>query len=75
MSGYELATRIRARPNGVQVLLIAITGWGQANDKARAAAAGFDHHLTKPVDMGVLRSLLQPATSAENAPERAPMAL
>jgi PAS domain S-box-containing protein len=75
MSGYELATRIRGRPTGAEVLLIAITGWGQASDKARAAAAGFDHHLTKPVDMDVLRSLLRRIRSAEPAPERAPMAL
>jgi PAS domain S-box-containing protein len=75
MSGYELAARIRARPNGLQVLLIAITGWGQASDKARAAAAGFDHHLTKPVDMGILRSLLHPVGSEKASPERAPVAL
>jgi CheY-like chemotaxis protein len=72
MSGYELATRIRSRPDGMQVLLIAITGWGQASDKARASAAGFDHHLTKPVDMGVLRALLHPM---QRAPKRAPVAL
>jgi two-component system CheB/CheR fusion protein len=50
LSGYEVAERIRLEPWGTQMTLIALTGWGQENDKRRAAAAGFDHHCTKPVD-------------------------
>src|SRR5690606_4810566 len=56
MDGFELARRIRA--TDARVLLVAITGWGQAGDRERSAAAGFDHHLTKPVDYDALASLL-----------------
>jgi CheY-like chemotaxis protein len=49
IDGYEVARRIRSRgDHGVR--LVALTGWGQKEDKARAAAAGFDDHWTKPVD-------------------------
>jgi CheY-like chemotaxis protein len=57
VSGYELARKVRARL-GERVTLIAITGWGQDADRARAAEAGFDHHLTKPVDHEELHRLL-----------------
>lgn len=50
MSGYEVAERIRHEAWGDQITLIALTGWGQENDKRRAIAAGFDHHCTKPID-------------------------
>ncbi len=50
LSGYEVARRIRHEAWGAQITLIALTGWGQENDKRLAYAAGFDHHLTKPVD-------------------------
>ena len=57
LSGYEVAQRIRG--NGYKdVLLIAVTGWGQDADKARAAEAGFDHHFTKPVEPAALSALL-----------------
>ena len=58
MSGYEVARRIRTMQQGQAPLLIALTGWGQASDKRRAADAGFDEHLTKPVDPNVLMSLI-----------------
>jgi signal transduction histidine kinase/CheY-like chemotaxis protein len=58
MTGYELATRIRAEAWGRRALLIAATGWGQQSDKVRAAAAGFDHHLTKPVAPEAVEALL-----------------
>jgi PAS domain S-box-containing protein len=58
MDGYEVARRIRSTAHGSATLLIALTGWGQAEDKRRAAEAGFDHHLTKPVDLELLDSLL-----------------
>jgi PAS domain S-box-containing protein len=50
LNGYEVARRIRAEPEGRGVFLLAITGWGHPDDVARAKAAGFDEHLTKPVD-------------------------
>src|SRR5690606_26548843 len=58
MSGYEVAERLRRRPRGPTVLLIAVTGWGQATEKARARQAGFDEHLTKPVDTALLQTLI-----------------
>jgi CheY-like chemotaxis protein len=50
---------MRQFASGAALTLIAITGWGQDVDKARAAAAGFDHHLTKPVDPRRLSELLR----------------
>jgi CheY-like chemotaxis protein len=58
MNGYEVARRVRDRPWGRQVLLVAQTGWGKEQDKRRAADAGFDHHLIKPLDAGQLVQLL-----------------
>jgi signal transduction histidine kinase len=56
LSGHEVAARIREQHK--RVLLVAITGWGQAHDRAKAQAAGFDHHLTKPVDYEHLSGLI-----------------
>jgi CheY-like chemotaxis protein len=50
MNGYELCRRIRASDWGGHVLLIACTGWGQPEDRARSRAAGFDVHLVKPIE-------------------------
>ncbi|HEY0886778.1 MAG TPA: ATP-binding protein [Ramlibacter sp.] len=61
LTGYEVARRIRASDWGQQMLLVALTGWGQAEDQARAHAAGFDHHITKPIDLERLLGLLAPA--------------
>ncbi|MGZ5201108.1 MAG: hybrid sensor histidine kinase/response regulator [Telluria sp.] len=58
LNGYELAHRIRAMPGGESMTLVAVTGWGQQADKERALAAGFNHHLTKPIDFGTLEALL-----------------
>jgi PAS domain S-box-containing protein len=58
MSGYEVARKMRETPWGKNVRLIALTGWGQDEDKRRALAAGFDHHLTKPVELPELEKLL-----------------
>ena len=58
LSGFELAARVRERPWGSKVTLIAITGWGQAEDRRRSLEAGFDHHLTKPIEFEALRELL-----------------
>jgi PAS domain S-box-containing protein len=61
IDGFELAERIRATPGGLDTRLVAISGYGQAADKARAAMAGFDAHLTKPVEVRqVLAHLVDP---------------
>ena len=58
VDGYEVARQIRSSAAHGDVLLIALTGWGQEEDRARATRAGFDHHLLKPPDIDRLRSLL-----------------
>lgn len=59
LDGYEAARRIRALEGGSVITLIALTGWGQAEDRARSAEAGFDHHLVKPVDLATLAALVE----------------
>jgi PAS domain S-box-containing protein len=56
-NGYEVARALR-RSQGPRVTLVAVTGWGQEADRRRSSEAGFDHHLTKPVDPGTLNHLL-----------------
>jgi PAS domain S-box-containing protein len=58
LDGYQLARRIRELPGMADSLLIAITGYGQEADRIKALAAGFDHHLVKPVDTAQLSALL-----------------
>jgi PAS domain S-box-containing protein len=58
MDGYEVARRIRKNADFAHVTLIALTGWGQDEDRRRTQEAGFDYHLTKPADAGALQSLL-----------------
>jgi signal transduction histidine kinase len=58
INGYEVASRARESAWGRGAKLIALTGWGQQRDKTLAAQAGFDHHLTKPVDAAALEALL-----------------
>jgi PAS domain S-box-containing protein len=58
MSGYELAAALRRLPGGAAVRLVALTGWGTEQDRARTRAAGFDLHLTKPIDLRTLDGLL-----------------
>jgi signal transduction histidine kinase/CheY-like chemotaxis protein len=59
MNGHDLARWVRAHAAARPIALIAMTGWGQAADKERSRAAGFDHHLTKPVDPDELERLLE----------------
>ncbi len=61
MNGYEVARRLRAAPGGEALFMVAATGWGQQDDRQRALAAGFDHHLTKPIDFARLQLLLAEA--------------
>jgi CheY-like chemotaxis protein len=58
MSGHEVARRMRLEAWGRSILLVALTGWGQEQDKQAAKAAGFDEHLTKPVDPESLERVL-----------------
>ena len=57
LSGYDIAKHVRGT-RGEKVLLVAITGWGQEDDRRRAHEAGFDHHFTKPADFDVLLALI-----------------
>jgi CheY-like chemotaxis protein len=59
MNGYEVAQRVRSSPLGRSVVLMAIPGWGQDSDKARALDSGFDHHFTKPVEPERIAELLR----------------
>jgi len=58
MDGYEVARRVRSGPRGNDIKLIALTGWGNDEDRRRSREAGIDHHLVKPVDLHVLEDLL-----------------
>jgi PAS domain S-box-containing protein len=58
MSGYDVARNIRNSDWGSGITLIAVTGWGQDDDKRKAEEAGFDHHLTKPIDPDALEKLM-----------------
>jgi len=58
MTGHELARRVRGRIGDRPARFIALTGYGQAHDEAASRAAGFDHHVVKPVDVGQLLVLL-----------------
>jgi len=65
VDGYELARLLRAEPWGRTMMLVAVTGWGQESDKRRTADAGFDHHLTKPVDLPELVRILSQCAMRE----------
>jgi PAS domain S-box-containing protein len=58
LNGYEVARRIREQPWGKSMTLVALTGWGQEEDRRAAEEAGFDHHFVKPLDPAVLLRLL-----------------
>ena len=58
MSGYEVAARMRERAAGRRAMIVAMTGYGQQEDRERSAAAGFSHHLVKPVPLEMLDELL-----------------
>ncbi len=63
MSGYELSRKLRSEPSLGETTLIALTGWGTEEDKRQAAEAGFDFHLTKPVDLAAISAILKPENS------------
>jgi CheY-like chemotaxis protein len=57
LNGYDAGRRIREQ-QGADVVLIALTGWGQEEDRRRSKEAGFDHHMTKPVEFDALQKVL-----------------
>lgn len=59
LNGYEVAQAVRRADWGRDMVLVAVTGWGQDEDKQKAAAAGFDRHLAKPVDPQQLQPLIE----------------
>lgn len=70
IDGYEVARRIRASDWGGSVVLVAITGWGEEEHQRQSQAAGFSHHLTKPIDPKTIESLLE--SLAPGSPTVAP---
>jgi CheY-like chemotaxis protein len=67
MSGYEVARSLRALPHGREMILAALTGYGQPADREKTAQAGFDAHLVKPVDPSVIESFLDDYAEAGEA--------
>jgi CheY-like chemotaxis protein len=68
IDGYEVARRLRERPYGAQLVLVALTGWAGKDVRTKAAEAGFDYHLVKPVDWEELEHIV----TAESAQSRLP---
>jgi CheY-like chemotaxis protein len=64
LNGLDVCRRIRAEPWGQNMTLLALTGWGQDEDRRMAKEAGFDQHLVKPVDYASLMRLLEESKSA-----------
>ena len=69
-SGYDVAAALRAGPRGKEVLLVAVTGWGQPEDRRRTREAGFDRHLVKPPELPAIQSIceLLTGTGRDSAP-------
>ena len=57
LSGYDVARNLRAHPGGDSLILVAVTGWGQPEDRRRTAENGFDHHLVKPADLAEIQRI------------------
>jgi len=65
IDGYEACRRMRREPTRKGMVIVAVTGWGQSQDKQRALDAGFDAHLTKPVDLEALARVLGSAPPSQ----------
>jgi CheY-like chemotaxis protein len=61
MDGYEVARRLRKRPYGADLVLVALTGWAGKDVRSKAAEAGFDYHLVKPVNWEELERIVESA--------------
>jgi len=68
IDGYEVARRLRERPYGAKLTLVALTGWAGKDVRVKAAAAGFDYHLVKPVNLEELERIV----TAERVQSRLP---
>jgi DNA-binding response OmpR family regulator len=62
LNGYDACRRIREQAWSNGMVIVALTGWGQQDDRRRTAEAGFDHHLVKPVELAALEGILQSAS-------------
>jgi PAS domain S-box-containing protein len=67
LNGFDAARRIRAQRGGSRMVLVALTGWGQEEDRRNSREAGFDHHMTKPVEFRELQRLLRDGKRADTA--------
>jgi len=67
LSGFEVARRLRIQFAGKPLYLAAVTGWGQPEDRAKAFAAGFDHHVIKPADREKLSKIIELADLSRGA--------
>jgi CheY-like chemotaxis protein len=70
LDGYQLAKKVRESSWGRGTVLVAVTGWGQEEDRHRAFEAGFDHHLTKPIAEETVESLIQSLGTASRTSKR-----
>ena len=70
MSGYEVCRRMRQEPWGRDILIAALTGWGQEEDRRRSKEAGFDRHLVKPIEPSQLEALLARSPQGRDVPGR-----
>ena len=70
LSGYDAARRIREQEGGKNMLLVALTGWSQEEDRRRSREAGFDHHMNKPLDFNILKQLLTETNRKPSSPAR-----
>jgi PAS domain S-box-containing protein len=68
MSGYEVCRQLREQPEGTMMTVIALTGWGQEEDRQRTRQAGFDHHLVKPVEPHLLATLIERVAPKDSNP-------
>ncbi len=75
LSGYDVARLLRANPASKKATLVALTGWGQPEDRRRTEEAGFDHHIVKPADLDALRHICEVVAEGDanvlTGPERA----
>jgi CheY-like chemotaxis protein len=71
MNGFEVAHRLRLQPESRDALLIALTGYGEAESRSRSAQAGFDFHMVKPADLGLLLSMVADPQEARRSAKAA----
>jgi PAS domain S-box-containing protein len=74
LNGYEVCRRIRAQPWGKDLMLIAVSGWGQEDDLQKSRDAGFNHHIVKPVDHDILMKLIAALPASTNPSQQPPAA-